>query len=109
MTISDISKLLSVNPETVRRWIRNDKLKARYESKKSGYVIFEHDLNDFLDKHPKYASAHAFIDWNTIEDNLLNDINVSEKKIKELHLLIVEEEKKLSKLRELQKKIKELG
>ena len=118
-TINEVSELLSVNAETVRRWIRTGKLKAQCESKKSGYVIFEKDLNEFLEKRPKYAwakicSIDASIDWDHLEDKLLNDISASEKrifqwrtKINNLYLLIEEEEKKLSKLREFQKKIKE--
>lgn len=54
-TITDISERLNINPETVRRWIRNGKLKAKLSgSKKSGYKISEASYKDFIKNNPKY-------------------------------------------------------
>lgn len=47
-SVEAIALLLNVNNETVRRWVRSGKLKASMTSKKSGYIIEERDLNEFL-------------------------------------------------------------
>ena len=54
-TIADISERLNVNPETVRRWIRNGKLKAKLSrSKKEGFKISEASYKNFIKNNPKY-------------------------------------------------------
>ena len=58
-SVKEIADLLGTNPETVRRWIRNGKLKAIQESRKDGNSISEAELNAFLKKTPKYASIAA--------------------------------------------------
>ena len=50
-----IAKMLNVSEETVRRWIRNGKLKANSKSRKQGNKISIFDLNKFYDQNPKYA------------------------------------------------------
>ena len=52
--VIQIAKLLNVNEETVRRWIRTDGLKAEQTSKKTGNVINEQDLLEFVQTKPKY-------------------------------------------------------
>ena len=54
-TVKQISNLLDVGPETVRRWIRRGDLKATQRSKKDGNVISENQLNEFLISRPKYS------------------------------------------------------
>ena len=50
--VAEVAKLLKVNEETVRRWIRSGDLIATIESKKKGFVINEQDLYEFLEtKH----------------------------------------------------------
>ena len=53
-SVKQISDLLETNPETVRRWIRDDKLKAVQVSRKDGNVITEAELQRFLKATPKY-------------------------------------------------------
>lgn len=53
-SVTEIAKLLNVNEETVRRWIRFEGLKATQTSKKTGYVIDELDLFEFIQTKPKY-------------------------------------------------------
>ena len=55
-SVKDIAELLKTNPETVRRWIRNGKLKAAQESRKGGNTVTEEELNQFLKNTPKYAA-----------------------------------------------------
>ena len=50
----DISILLNVSEETVRRWIRGYKLLATRDSKKEGFYIHYTDFEEFLNKHKKY-------------------------------------------------------
>ncbi len=54
-TVKEVAELLQTNPETVRRWIREDKLKADWNTKKEGNAISENALSDFLNSSPKYA------------------------------------------------------
>lgn len=53
-SVKQIADLLETNPETVRRWIRDDKLKAVQVSRKDGNVITEDELQRFLKATPKY-------------------------------------------------------
>ena len=53
-SINDVAKMLQTNPETVRRWQRDGKLKGTATSRKCGYNITQKDLDDFLEKYPKY-------------------------------------------------------
>lgn len=55
-TIREISKRLSVNPETVRRWVRHGELKSTMICKKDGYIIQQCELEAFINRYPKYAS-----------------------------------------------------
>lgn len=56
-TIKDISKLLNVSEEQVRRWCRSGQLKSLKHSRKRGYVIEKCDFFTFLDDNPKYKKA----------------------------------------------------
>lgn len=53
--VRQISELLNVDSETVRRWIRTDKLKGSKDSKKTGFVVSETELKRFLNSIPKYS------------------------------------------------------
>lgn len=55
-SVKQIADLLDTNPETVRRWIRADKLKAVQVSRKNGNVIAEDELQRFLRDSPRYLS-----------------------------------------------------
>ncbi len=55
-SVKEVAELLKANPETVRRWIRDGKLEAAMESKKTGHVIHEAALRQFLQNSPRYAS-----------------------------------------------------
>lgn len=56
LSVYDVSYLLSVSEETVRRWIRSGRLYASITSSKQGYIIDAIDLYYFLLKKPKYMS-----------------------------------------------------
>ena len=58
-TVKEVSEILSTNPETVRRWIRDGRLDAIRISRKDGNVISESALSEFLRKTPKYATTAA--------------------------------------------------
>ena len=53
-SVKQIAELLKTNPETIRRWIRDNKLHAVQESKKGGNIITEDELRRFLQESPKY-------------------------------------------------------
>lgn len=56
-TVKEVAELLQVNPETVRRWIRNKKLVAQKTSNKGGNKILERELRAFLKTSPGYAAS----------------------------------------------------
>ncbi len=57
--VRQISELLNVDTETVRRWIRTNKLKGTKTSKKTGFVVPEAELKRFLNNIPKYSGVAA--------------------------------------------------
>lgn len=58
-SVKEVAELLNTNPETVRRWIRNGKLKSNIDSRKGGNVISQQMLDNFLKNSPKYAGIAA--------------------------------------------------
>lgn len=58
-TVEEVAKLLNIDKETVRRWLRDKKksgLSTEMKSKKEGYVITEATLDALLSSHPKYTA-----------------------------------------------------
>lgn len=53
-TVSTIAKMLCVNPETVRRWVRNGELISVKSPRKTGNKISEFALEEFIRNHLKY-------------------------------------------------------
>lgn len=53
-TVSDISKMLGVRSETVRVWIRSNKLSARCRNARNEYLVYYGDLAKFCLDNPKY-------------------------------------------------------
>ena len=53
-TVTQVSEMFNVDPETVRRWVRNGQLNATLECKRSGFHIDEESVNDFINRYPKY-------------------------------------------------------
>ncbi len=47
-SVKQVADLLKTNPETVRRWIRSDKLAAQQDSRKGGNIIYESALQEFV-------------------------------------------------------------
>lgn len=58
-SVKQIAELLNTNPETVRRWIRDGKLKGEQASRKDGNTVTEDELVKFLKENPKYSSLLA--------------------------------------------------
>ena len=58
-SVKEISSTLGTSEETVRRWIRDGKLKANQNSRKEGNVVTVDALREFLKTNPKYAPAAA--------------------------------------------------
>ncbi len=48
LTVRDIAGLLHVGEETVRRWIRTKRIKAKFFGGRAGYRIRDADLRVFL-------------------------------------------------------------
>lgn len=88
-SVKEIANLISVNEETVRRWIREGKLKSTIISKKTGNSIKESDLYEFLNTIPRYrllfeikepkideiynGKLHELLDELILERDKIND------------------------------------
>ncbi|WP_217708441.1 helix-turn-helix domain-containing protein [Metabacillus schmidteae] len=55
LTTKEISQILSVSEETVRRWIRNQELKANQEGK--SYYVDSNDLIEFVKEKAKAGTT----------------------------------------------------
>lgn len=49
--VEDVAAILEVDRETVRRWIRSGKLRAKAASKRNGYRISHDNLMEFAKTH----------------------------------------------------------
>jgi excisionase family DNA binding protein len=50
LTVEDVARRLMVNPETVRIWLRQGKLRGmRPGGKRAGWRVTELDLNNYLE------------------------------------------------------------
>ena len=58
-TVKQIAEMLDTKQETVRRWIRDNKLHAVQASRKDGNVVTDEEFRRFLKKTPKYAQRLA--------------------------------------------------
>ena len=89
-TVTQVSEMFNVDPETVRRWCRTGKLNGTLKCKKSGFHIDEESLNDFVNRYPKYGKIVLPTTGCSINDNLigiqlrLNKIKQYTKRIDEL-------------------------
>ena len=70
-TVEQVSNALSVNQETVRRWIRSGRLVAICVSKKEGHKIGESDLDDFLTNNPKYKRKYCSMEYDDLTNTYL--------------------------------------
>lgn len=61
-TVSEIAEIFQTEPETVRKWIKGNKLKAtKGNSNKEGMRVSEESLQEFLSKNSVKYSKTAFI------------------------------------------------
>lgn len=72
VNINEASKILNVNEETVRRWIRSGKLKAEKHGGRIGYRIDKKNLDDFILEN-KFWKPHS--DCDADYNNKSADIN----------------------------------
>ena len=100
-SVAEIAKLLNVNKETVRRWIRSGQLKSTQKSKKDGNVIDGLDLFEFAQTKPKYRNMVG-------APELQINNTYSEKLNYLLNDLIYERDKLNDEINKIQKLLKEL-
>jgi excisionase family DNA binding protein len=62
----EIAKLLSVNPETVRRWIREKRIDCLKGRGRQGYSITDAHLQDFLEKNPSMVTGKALAEIESL-------------------------------------------
>lgn len=104
-TVLEISNLLNVNPETVRRWIREGKIGALQGVGKQGYKITDSHLSTFIASNPSMVTIEAlnainkpdnFESRKTISD--YDSRSTGETEIERLNALRI---KKLSEIQQL--------
>ena len=100
--VAEIAKLLNVNKETVRRWIRSGQLKSTKKSKKDGNVIDELDLFEFVQTKPKYRNMVGVPELQISNTYISEELNCL------LNDLIYERDKLNDEINKIQKIIKEL-
>ena len=100
--VAEIAKLLNVNKETVRRWIRSGQLKSTQKSKRDGNVIDELDLFEFVQTKPKYRNMVG------VPEVQISNTYISEELNYLLNDLIYERDKLNDEINKIQKIIKEL-
>lgn len=86
ITVKEISKRLNVNPETVRRWIREGKLESTQDSRKKGNFIKESDFLAFCDTHRKYYKPSK--EPIVMDDEILRAIEFHKSEIKRLERML---------------------
>ena len=101
-SVAEIAKLLNVNKETVRRWIRSGQLKSTQKSKRDGNVIDELDLFEFVQTKPKYRNMVG------VPELQINNTYISEELNCLLNDLIYERDKLNDEINKIQKILKEL-
>ena len=101
-SVAEIAKLLNVNKETVRRWIRSGQLKSTQKSKRDGNVIDELDLFEFVQTKPKYRNMVGVPKLQINNTIIKEDLNYL------LNDLIYERDKLNDEINKIQKIIKEL-
>ena len=100
--VAEIAKLLNVNKETVRRWIRSGQLKSTQKSKRDGNVIDELDLFEFVQTKPKYRNMVG------VPEVQISNTYISEELNYLLNDLIYERDKLNDEINKIQKLLKEL-
>ena len=80
-SVADVSKMLNVNEETVRRWIRNGKLKAIRAVGRGGNTVFLEDIVDFANKPPRayLIFLEEWLNKNEISYKRINDFEYSDR------------------------------
>lgn len=101
-SVAEIAKLLNVNKETVRRWIRSGQLKSTQKSKRDGNVIDELDLFGFVQTKPKYRNMVGVPKLQISNTIIKEDLNYL------LNDLIYERDKLNDEINKIQKILKEL-
>lgn len=101
-SVAEIAKLLNVNKETVRRWIRSGQLKSTQKSKRDGNVIDELDLFEFVQTKPKYRNMVGVPELQISNTIIKEDLNYL------LNDLIYERDKLNDEINKIQKILKEL-
>ena len=101
-SVAEIAKLLNVNKETVRRWIRSGQLKSTKKSRRDGNVIDELDLFEFVQTKPKYRNMVGVPELQISNTYISEELNCL------LNDLIYERDKLNDEINKIQKIIKEL-
>ena len=58
LTVTDIAERLDTCETTVRRWIKDGRMKATIRCKREGYIVAWEDYVAFMKENPKYAKRY---------------------------------------------------
>ena len=80
-TVKDISSILNISEEQVRRWLRTGEIISTTPySKKQGWAVTEEEFEKFLLEHPKYYQRVCGVKEKTVKpssDTIINEIKNS--------------------------------
>lgn len=80
-TVKDISSILNISEEQVRRWLRTGEIISTTPySKKQGWVVTEEEFEKFLLGHSKYYRRVYGVKEKTVKpssDTIINEIKNS--------------------------------
>lgn len=77
-SVKEIATMLSVNIETVRRWIRRNELRADDIGGNVGYRVTSEQLNDFLKIHKKWERSMNLLSDSKNLSKAKRDLNLSD-------------------------------
>lgn len=80
-SVSDAAKMLNVNEETVRRWIRDGKLQAKRAVGRGGNTLYLEDIITFANQPPRayLLSLESWLNEHDIAYKKIEDSSVSKK------------------------------
>lgn len=98
----DLSRILGVSEETVRRWARNGEIGCSQSSRKEGYSFTGDEIVEFMTSHPRYISKAINADGKVsysgfLVKRLMEEIDISKGRVKKLRKELEREELSIAK------------
>lgn len=101
-SVLEVSRMLDVHAETVRRWIREGKLHSLQGSGRHGYRVTDEHLRAFIAENPSFLTEKLLKELNGDHSQEEQEIaKVNEQELDRLKALRLEKLKELQRIDEL--------